>query len=89
MGASSNLDLNDEGLRTALILGSEDLGPVGGKLQLQMEDQGEGELCLQSGFLIFKRLGHDMFASCCVLRLKMKSLVCVSYFLSFDLLFIT
>lgn len=42
LGASSNLDLNDEGLRTALILGSEDLGPVGGKLQLQMEDQGEG-----------------------------------------------
>ena len=49
LGTSSGLDLNnDEGLRTALILGSEDLGPVGGKLQLQMEDQpasGEGELC--------------------------------------------
>lgn len=45
LGASSGLDLNnDEGLRTALILGSEDLGPVGGKLQLQMEDQpGSGE----------------------------------------------
>lgn len=42
LGASSTLDLNDEGLRTALIVGSEDLGPVGGKLQLQMEDQGEG-----------------------------------------------
>ncbi|KAG0727174.1 Transcription factor E2F3 [Chionoecetes opilio] len=42
LGAASDLDLTDEGLRTALILGSEDLGPVGGKLQLQMQDQGEG-----------------------------------------------
>lgn len=49
LGASSGLDLNDdEDLRTALIMGSEDLGPVGGKLQLQMEDQGEGELLFQS-----------------------------------------
>lgn len=47
LGDSSTLDLNDEGLRTALIVGSEDLGPVGGKLQLQMEDQGEGELVFQ------------------------------------------
>ncbi|KAK3870684.1 hypothetical protein Pcinc_024106 [Petrolisthes cinctipes] len=39
---TSSLDLDDEGLRKALILGSEDLGPVGGKLQLQMEEQSEG-----------------------------------------------
>lgn len=51
MGASSSLDLNDDGLRTALIMGSEDLGPVGGKLQLQMEDQGEGEFKLQFVFV--------------------------------------
>lgn len=43
LGSSSSLDLDDEGLRKALILGSEDLGPVGGKLQLQMEDQSEGQ----------------------------------------------
>ncbi|XP_042205331.1 transcription factor E2F4-like [Homarus americanus] len=42
LGPSSSLDLVDDSLRKALILGSEDLGPVGGKLQLQMEDQNEG-----------------------------------------------
>nr|XP_053643200.1 LOW QUALITY PROTEIN: transcription factor E2F4-like [Cherax quadricarinatus] len=55
LGPSSSLDLSDDSLhkarilgsdedslRKALILGSEDLGPVGGKLQLQMEDQNEG-----------------------------------------------
>lgn len=43
LGSSSSLNLDDEGLRKALILSSEDLGPVGGKLQLQMEDQSEGQ----------------------------------------------
>ncbi|XP_071530291.1 transcription factor E2F1-like isoform X2 [Panulirus ornatus] len=42
LGPSSSLDLDDDHIRKALILGSEDLGPVGGKLQLQMEDQNEG-----------------------------------------------
>ncbi|XP_045604594.1 transcription factor E2F5 [Procambarus clarkii] len=42
LGSSSSLGLDDDSLRKALILGSEDLGPVGGKLQLQMDDQSEG-----------------------------------------------
>ncbi|XP_042879785.1 transcription factor E2F2-like isoform X2 [Penaeus japonicus] len=42
LGPSPSLDLDDDSIRSALILGSDDLGPVGGKLQLQMEDQSEG-----------------------------------------------
>lgn len=43
LGPSPSLDLDDDSIRSALILGSDDLGPVGGKLQLQMEDQSEGK----------------------------------------------
>ncbi|XP_064119733.1 transcription factor E2F1-like isoform X1 [Macrobrachium nipponense] len=35
--SASSLDLEDENLRSALILGVDDYGPLGGKLQLQIE----------------------------------------------------
>lgn len=41
LGPSTSLDLDDDSIRSALILGVDDMGPVGGKLQLQL-DQNEG-----------------------------------------------
>ena len=45
-------DLDDENLRSALILGVDDYGPLGGKLQLQI-DPNEGRIfCNQLSLLV-------------------------------------